>query len=237
VSRADRRVPEIPRLGRVLRDAGVDFYYNSLRMCGANLMVGALILAIGYLALVTPVALVLTPLLVLPMAGTMRMATRLARDGHTDLGDFWEVVRRPWPLLALGLAQLGVTVVLVGDVAIAAGWRSWAGTFLAASAAYGIAVLWAFAVVAWPIILDPERDGEPVRRRLRLAAAALVVHPIRVGLFAAAIGALMLVAVLLVAPVLTCGIAFGWLAIVRFVLPIADRVEGRVPRETVTEGS
>lgn len=175
----------------------------------------------------SPWGLLLVVLLVLPAAGTMRMATRLVRDFHTDLGDFAEVVRHPWPALGVGLAQLAVTVVLVGDILIAAAWRSWPGTFLLIGALYALIALWTYAVVAWPLLLDPERDAEGVRSRLRLALVLFLVHPVRIGLFALLIGALLVLATFVIMPVLTFAVGLLWLAIARYVLPLADRIEGR----------
>ncbi|MGH2428332.1 MAG: hypothetical protein ACRDGV_05520 [Candidatus Limnocylindria bacterium] len=228
MSRAEpRSVPPPPRLWRVLREAASDFYFNSWRFLGANILLGMLVVTFLLASLATPWGLLLAVLLVLPAAGTMRMATRLIRDFHTDLGDFVEVVRRPWPVLGIGLAQLAVTVVLVGDILIAGAWGTWPGTFLLVGAMYGLVVLWAVAVVAWPLLLDPERDGEGVRTRLRLALVILLTHPVRTGGFTLLMGALLLASALLIAPLITFAVGVIWLAIARWVLPVADRVEGR----------
>ena len=78
-----------------MRDAAVDFYYNGWAFLGANVAFGAVLLAALYGSLyVGPWLLAARGGLVVPAAGTMRMATRLRRDGHTDLGDFAEVLRR-----------------------------------------------------------------------------------------------------------------------------------------------
>lgn len=204
-----------------------DFYFNSWRFLGANILLGAVLVAFVVASLATPWGLLLAVLLVLPAAGTMRMATRLVRDFHTDLGDFAEIVRRPWPVLGVGLAQLAVIVILVGDILIAAAWRSWPGTFLLIGALYALVALWAYSVVAWPLLLDPERDTEGVRPRLRLALVVFLVHPVRVGLFALLVGALLVLATIVIMPVLTFAVALLWLAIARYVLPVADRIEGR----------
>jgi hypothetical protein len=181
-------------------------------------------------AVASPVALLAVLALVPVAAGMMRMATRLIRDGHTDFSDFTEVVRRPWRILALGALQLVVTAVLVADMSIAAAWQSWPGTFLVVSAGYGLLVLWAFALVAWPLLLDPERESDGVRKRLWLAFVVLLAYPMRIALFALLIGALLVFATLAIAPIITFAIGLAWLAIARYVLPIADRVEGRETR-------
>ncbi|HUF06429.1 MAG TPA: hypothetical protein VMP86_03460 [Candidatus Binatia bacterium] len=220
-------MPPPPRVGSVLREAAGDFFYNSWRFFGANLLLGLFMVVVVLGSVGSAWALLGVILLVPPAAGTMRMATRLIRDGHTDFSDFTEVLRRPWPFLAVGAAQLVVTLVLVVDVSIAAAWRSWPGTFLVVSAAYGLLLLWAYALVAWPLLLDPVRDAERVSSRLRLAFVVLLAHPLRIGLFALLMGALLVVATVAIAPIITFAVALAWLAIARYVLPIADRVEGR----------
>lgn len=211
----------------MLRAAGSDFFYNSWRFLGANLLLGTFMVVV-VLASVASAWMLIGVLILVPLAaGIMRMATRLTRDGHTDFSDFTEVLRRPWRVLWLGAVQLVISGVLVADMSIAAAWQSWPGTFLVVSAGYGLLVVWAFALVAWPLLLDPERDAEGVRPRLRLALIVLLAYPLRIGLFALLIGALLLVATVAIAPIITFAIGLAWLAIARYVLPIADRVEGR----------
>ena len=220
-------MPPPPRLWRVLREAVSDFYFHAWPFLGANLVLGALGIGLLIGSLASPWGMAIVVLLVLPAAGIMRMATRLMRDFHTDLGDFAEVARRPWPILGIGLAQIAITVVLLVDILIAAAWRAWPGTILLVGALYALLVLWVYALVAWPLLLDPERDAEGIRSRLRLALLVLLAYPLRVGLFAMLIGALLLFATVAIAPIITFAIGLAWLAIARYVLPIADRIEGR----------
>ena len=217
-----------------MRGALSDFYYNSWRFLGANLAVGLLLVTLLLGAVGSAWALLLTFLLVPPVAGVMRMATCLARDGHTDFGDFKEVIRHPGRVLAIGACQLLIALLLVVDLAIGGAWRSWPGTFLMVSALYGLVLLWTYALLAWPLLLDPERDGEPTRQRLRLALIVLVAHPVRVAAFSLLMGALLLLAGIAIAPIVTFAIAVVWLAIARYVLPLADRVEGRATRVVET---
>jgi uncharacterized membrane protein YesL len=231
VSRAERRVvPPPPRLGRVVREAIGDFAYNSWRFLGANLLVGTVLVIVALLTVETPLALALTLAAVPPAAGLMRMATRLVRDGHADFGDVTEVLRAPWRALGVGAAQLLLTLVLLADVRIGAGIDAWVGTFVMVSALYGLLVGWVYAAVLWPILLDPERDADPLRARLRLALVVLVAHPLRLGGVLLLFGALLLLSALVIAPLLTFSVALVWLAIARYVLPVADRIEGRATR-------
>lgn len=234
MSRAEPEPPPVPPgLRRAVRNAAIDFYFNGWSFLGANVAIGAVLLSALYAALfVSPWLIGLATLAVLPAAGTMRMATRLRRDGHTDLGDFAEVFRGHWRVLLLGVAQVVIGVVLIVDVAIALAWGSWIGTFLLVGAAYGIALLWAMAVVAWPILLDPVRDAIPIRRRLRLAVLVALHKPRRIAALAVASGVVLLAATVLVAPILTVAVSLTWLTIGGYVLPLADELEVPLaPRE------
>lgn len=211
-----------------MRQAAVDFYYNGWAFLGANLAFGAVLLAALYGSLyVSPWLLLLVAALVAPAAGTMRMATRLRRDGHTDLGDFAEPLRQG-RILLLGLAQLLVSVVLAADIAIALSWGSWIGVVLLVGAAYGVVALWALAVVAWPVLLDPTRDAMPIRARLRLALVVLFLEPRRVGGVALGSALVLVISTVLLAPILTVAVSYAWLLIAGSVLPLADEVQARL---------
>jgi uncharacterized membrane protein YesL len=215
-----------PRLRRALRRAAVDLYYNAWPFLGANVAIGLILLAAFYGSVLIGPWLLLVA--VVPAAGTMRMATRLQRVGHTDLGDFAEVFRGRGRILLLGVAQLAIGVVLAIDIAVALAWGSWIGTILLVGAAYGIAVLWAAAVVAWPILLDPARDALPIRARLRLAFIVVLLEPRRVAGVAIAGGLVLAVSTVLIAPILTFSVAFVWLLLAGYALPLADAVEARL---------
>ena len=229
MSRAEPEpAPSLPSVRRAAREAVVDFFYNGWAFLGANVAVGMVLLAAFYGALyVSPWLLLLAGAVVVPVAGTMRMATRLRRDGHTDLGDFGEV-RGHGRVLLVGLAELAILVVLAVDVAIGLASGSWFGVVLLAGAAYGFAAIWALSVSAWPVLLDPVRDGAPIRSRLRLATLVLFVHPWRVGGIALVSAIVVVVSTVLVAPILTIAVSFICLLGARAVLPLSDEVEARL---------
>ena len=230
MSRAELRAASTPhRLLPHVREAIGDFADHAWSFLGANLLLGALWLAISGLSIGRPAVLLLLPLLVLPAAGIMRMATRQVRESRTGLRAFAEIFRRGWRVLGLGTAQIAVTVVLLADLLIAMAIGSWAGTMLAVAAAYGLLGLWVLALLAWPLLLDPERDGEPIRRRLWLALLIVALHPIRVGLYALTMGVLTLISIVFIAPLVTAAVSLLWLVDARYVLSIADRLEGRLP--------
>jgi hypothetical protein len=230
VSRADPEgVGAPPPLRRAVRRAAGDFYYNAWPFLGANVALGIVLLAAFYgSVLLGPWLLILVAIAVVPAAGTMRMATRLQRAGHTDLGDFAEVLRGRGRILLLGVAQLLIGMVLAIDVAIALAWGSWIGTILLFGAAYGIAVLWAVAVVAWPILLDPARDALTIRARLRLAFLVVLIEPRRVAGLALVAALVLGVSTVLIAPILTFSVSFVWLMLAGYALPLADAVEARL---------
>jgi len=211
----------------VLRDAVSDLYYNSWRFFGANVLLGVVLIVIVLAAVGSAWALVLLPLGAVPAAGIMRMATVLVRDGRVDFGDAMSVMRRPWMALAVGTAQVALALVLVVDMRLGAAIGASIGLVLSVSALYGLLIGWAYAAVAWPLLLDPERDAEPIAARLKLAGLVLLAHPIRVGGLLVAIGLLLAISALAIAPVVTFTVALAWLVIARFVLPVADRIEGR----------
>jgi hypothetical protein len=228
VSRAERReLPPAPRAPRVLRQAVGDLYYNSWRFLGANMLVGLVLIVVVLAAVGSAWLLVLLPLASVPAAGTMRMATCLVRDGHADFSDFLDVVRRPVMALVVGYLQGVIVLILVVDLWIGSVVGEFLGMVLTLSAAYGLLILWAYAAAAWTLLLDPERDGDPISARLRLAGVALVAHPIRVGGYLLLVGLVLGLSALVIAPFLTFTLALAWLAIARFVLPVADRLEGR----------
>ena len=220
-------LPPPPRVRGVLRQAVGDLYYNSWRFLGANFLLGALLIVIVLASVGSAWALVLLPLAAVPAAGMLRMATVLVRDGHSDFGDVMDVIRRPGMALAVGTAQAVLALVLVVDMRLGAAIGSFVGLLLTVSALYGLVIGWAYASVAWPLLVDPERDDEPIAGRLKLAGLVLVAHPIRVGGFLLLVGIVLATAAIAIAPFVTFAVALAWLVIARYVLPVADRIEGR----------
>lgn len=214
-------------MGGAIRHAALDFYYNSWRFLPGNMAFGVVLIALIAAMATVPWGWVVAIGLIPPAAGCMRMATTLVRDGHTDFGEFLAVLRRPWQPLVVGCAQLAIVVVLVVDVQVGRAWASPIGGVLVVSALYGFVIGWAFAIVAWPIVLDPVRRSEPLRARLRLAGLLLLAHPLRMGGLALLVGAFLLASTVAVAAIVTVALAFAFLVVARYVLPAADRLEGR----------
>lgn len=211
----------------MLRAALEDFYYNSWRFLAGNLMLGVMLLAIALVALYAPIALFASPLAVVPAAGLMRMAVVLVRDGHCDLEDMLELVRRPGRWLLLGAVQLGLLAVLLVDLRAGAVIGGLLGSFITVSALYGLLIWWLLSLTTWPLLVDPLRADEPVGKRLRVGALLLVAHPLRMVVLGLPLAVLLVLSAISVAPLVTISVAIAWLVTARYVLPAADRLEGR----------
>jgi hypothetical protein len=229
VSRADRReVPPPPRLARAIRQAAIDLYYHSVRLVSANVVWGILVLATLWIGLTTPLALVVGVLAQVPLGiGIQNMATSVIRGDNTVMSDLLVAIREPRPLLALGVGQLVIVIVALTDAGIGLSFGGPLGAFLAATAVYVLFILWALSLACWPILLDPVRSDLPVSARLRLGVTLALAHPIRFSLLALVALVFLAASTLLAAMLVTVSIAFTCLVAARYVLPAADRLEGR----------
>ncbi|MDQ3881288.1 MAG: hypothetical protein M3295_09495 [Chloroflexota bacterium] len=231
-----RVVPPRPTLGASIRLAGEALYYNSGRFVGANLVFGAVVVAFLLAASLGVVGYVVVVALVPPSVGVMSMATRYVRDGHVAFSDFGAGIReRFWRHLALGIAQLALIVVALADALIGLAIGGVPGVALTTLAVYALIALWAFAVVAWPLILDPVRRDEPLRATFRVALVLAVAQPIRMLMLATVIGVLLVLATLFIVVVLSFALALAFLIAALYVLPAADRLEDRATLEVEPE--
>lgn len=229
MSRAERReVPPPPRLARAVRDAAIDLYYHSVRLVTGNVAWGILVLATLWLGLATPLLLVVGVLVQVPVAiGIQNMAVSVVRHDNTVMSDLLVAVRERRSLSALGVGQLVLLIVAVSDAAIGLSFGGPLGAFLAASAVYLVFILWSLSLACWPILLDPVRRDEPLGRRLRLGVTLALAHPIRISILALLALVFLAASTLLAAVLISVSIAFTCLVAARYVLPAADRLEGR----------
>lgn len=109
------------------------------------------------------------------------------------------------------------------------------GLVMAIVAFYSGLAMWVLAWTIWPIVTDPERLTEPVRSGVRLAALLVLAHPIRLGLMALVLAAITLASTILAAAIIIFAAAYVALVAAHFVLPSADRLEGR--ETMIVEGS
>jgi hypothetical protein len=235
VSRAERRgVPPAPRLGPVIRAAAEDLYFNSVRLVTANALWGVSLLAVVF---VVSGGLILAPLLVvmIPLTmGLMRMATTQVRRRRLFWSDFVDGVRhRLLPLLAIGVAQLLLSALAAADVLIGLQLPGLIGPVVVIGGAYTLAAIWLLAVTTWPLLLDPERDGDGIRPTLRLGFLLAMAHPVRLGALALLLAVFLVLSTALVAALVTISGALAMLVAAHYVLPAADRLEGRATVEVL----
>ena len=223
-------MPEAPRLGGAARGAGVDLYYNSWRLVPANAVWGLLLLltvAVGVYWFVAAVPLLL--LLAIPTAGIYRLAALIARGDASAFSDVPEAYRRYLRrALVLGLiGMVGTTVlginILTGLLALG-GPLGWA---VATAAAWGMVILWAWLLCLWPLVVDPRREGASLREQMRLAAMLVLAFPLRIGVLWMVTVLVLAVSTVLFAALITIAVAFCASLGCRYVLPAADRLEGR----------
>jgi uncharacterized membrane protein YesL len=215
-------------IGRAVRLAASDFYFNSWRFMPANLAWAASVLVASAAAVVWPPAIVLLVLTAVPLAGIHRMAALLARDEPAGFGDFIDGMRRFGVQAAcIGAGAALLAGVLATNVVIGFGGDGPLGWFLGATALYGIAALAMYVVAAWPVLVDPMHDGATFRRRLQLAALLVVGRPGRLLLLSCLIVAVLAVSTVLLAAIVLVGVAYASLVATRWVLPATDELEAR----------
>jgi uncharacterized membrane protein YesL len=229
VSRADRSaVPAAPRLGRVLRLAGEDLYYHGVRLVPVNIVWGIGLLTVAYAVVRSIWGLALVVAMVPLTVGLMGMATIVVRERTLVMSDFIRSIRTDFgPRMALGVAQLTLVAVASFDLLIGLQLAGVAGLILVVVALYTLLATWILAVVAWPIVMDPVREGASIRARLRLAVILVLAHPLRMGALGLVLAALVVASTILTAAIITFAVAYAALAAAHFVLPAADRLEGR----------
>jgi uncharacterized membrane protein YesL len=226
-------IPDRPRLGLALGEALFDFYFNSWRLVPANLIWGVLLLVVlGATAIWLPLA-ALTGLLAVPVAGIYRLSALIHRGASVGFSDVITGMRRfGGQALLLGVAATFLAAVFSANIAVGIQIGGIAGGVLSALAAYADLGLAIYLVAAWPIIVDPLREELTLRSRLRLAFLVIAARPGRMLLLTLVVIAVLIVSTVVFAVLVTVAVAYVSLVTTRYVLPAADRVEGRatVPR-------
>jgi hypothetical protein len=220
-----RRRPGLVRAVVLATESLVD---DLVSLTAANLLFGAALLVTIVAAQVHIVGILLFIPLSLPTAGVMRMAAWHVRRGSVRFSVFIDGLRR-WPhVLALATAQLVAAALLALDLSIGTAGTDPGSIMLTVAAIYGAAALWIAAVVGWPIVLDPERDDDPLVSRLRGALVLALAQPLRCIGIGAIVGLLLAAAAFTVVALLAFGLALACLVAAHYVLPAADLVEGRM---------
>lgn len=213
-----------------LRQAVTDFYFNSWRLAPANLAWGVGFVAMLLAGPLTVASVVLLVLLAIPTAGLYRMAALLARDEPAALSDFVDGMRRSaWSALAVAGGSAILATVFATNVTVGLQAGGPVGWFVSAMALWGLVGLAMFLVAFWPILVDPRREGLGLRRRMALAGLVVIGRPGRVLALTAIQLVILLVSTILLAAILLVSVAYASLVATRYVLPLVDSLEARLP--------
>lgn len=215
-------------IGRALREAAVDFYFNSWRFLPANAVWGLGLLAVLVLGVAWPPAFALVVLLAIPVAGMHRMAALIVRGEAASFSDFVGAMRTyAVPAAAISAATAVLAAVLATNIVVGFEGGGPLGWFLGASALYGEIALAMFMVAFWPVLVDPRREAAPLRRRLGLAALVVIGRPGRLFLLTLVVILLLALSVVLLAAIVLVAVGYTSLVASRWVLPTLDLLETR----------
>lgn len=217
-------------LGGALRTSMHDFYFNSWRLAPANLLWGAVLILAVIASPGSPIGLLLLIALAVPTAGIYRMSALIARGQPAGFSDFLDGMRRLGPvaaLLGLGAAALGY--VFTTNVFVGLGADNPLGWLITALALWGLIGLAMFLIAAWPLLVDPDREDVGLRARLTLAGLVVIGRPMRVLALTLVVGVVLAVSTVLFALLAMVSVAYVALVSSRYLLPLADDIEARLP--------
>jgi hypothetical protein len=227
-SEPGRRIPDRPSIVGSLKAAASDFYFNSWRMVPANTIWGALLLIVLFLTATWLPLILLFALLAVPTAGMYRLAALIERGESVGFRDALRAMRQyAGTSLVLGVASTLAVVVFSTNIVIGAESGEIAGSVFAMLAAYAIVGVAMYLICAWPIVVDPLREDLSLGTRLKLALLVVAGRPGRILILTVVIAAVLVVSTVLFATLLTISVAYVSLVTTRYVLPAADRLEGR----------
>jgi hypothetical protein len=210
-------------LGAAIRGASTAYIDEFLLFGAANVGLVLAVAVVAAAASIVPVLVVAAPLLALPTSALMRLAVVAARDGSPRWGMIGEEIRRrAGRKLLLAVLQLLVIVLGATNVTLAGEMGGVAGLLSGVVAAYALIAVSLYAVVLWPIVCDPRREGS-LREQLRLAASVLLVRPLGIAVLTIITVLAMVTSVQLIAPALILP-ALILLANAAYVVDVADRL-------------
>jgi hypothetical protein len=217
-------------LRRALRQGLTDVYFNSWRLAPANLVWGIGLVAALFAGLDTVIGVTLLVALAVPVAGLHRMAALIARDEAAAFSDFVDGMRRfGLPALAIGAGAVLLAFVFTTNVLVGLASGGPLGWVISALALHGLVALAMFLVAFWPILVDPQRESLGLVARLQLAGLAVIGRPARLFLLTAIVGVILAVSFVLFAALLVVSVAYVCLVASRYVLPMVDELEARLP--------
>lgn len=215
-------------IGSALRAAAVDFYYQSIRLVPANVVwgvvfLGVLVVGLGSGPLVT---LIVVPLLAIPYVGIVRLGALTARGRDVVLSDVWRAYRRfGVAALALGAGETLLAALLASNVIVGVNIGGPLGWVFATLAVSGLIAMWVVGFPLWVLLVDPDREGRPIRARLRLAVLLAIAAPGRLGALALVLTVVLAVSTVAFAALLTISVAYASIVAARYILPLADRFD------------
>jgi len=221
-----------------VRAALSDFFANSWRLVAPNLAWGAGLLLLLAGRGISPLTLVLLPLLAVPTLGVYRVAALIVRDERVGAMDGFRCWRTHGPRALIVGTALYAGVVLFGTNLITGlqtgGVIGWS---LATFAGWGMVVVAIVCAVVWPLLVDPWRASLHLRGVVRLTGLLALAFPVRFALLSVVLGAIMVISTFAVVAVLSIALALAAPVACRYVLPAADRLEpppDRPPDNDVT---
>jgi hypothetical protein len=206
---------------RALGLAAADLYRNSWRLFLVNAALGAVLVFSTVAAIVVHALLVLAVLAGPLVAALAHCSVTLVRTGNLALADAWEGFRLHWRRgLALGAA--GVTLAVVAVLAVGFYARSSVGWPFAFLTLYLVVLLGVYAVVLTTVaVAGPEEPLGVVARQAAAVGARRPGATLVLGLALLLVNLAGVAAALM--PFLTITVAYSFVAVAHFVLPVEVR--------------
>jgi hypothetical protein len=225
-------IPDATGIGDAMRAAGVDLVGNLWPMVPLNLLWGLACIFVAFVTVfVGAVGFALIPLLGIPLGGLFRAAARVQRGDAATFPDAFASWRaHALPSVLLWLLPLAAGVAFGANLAVALNAGDLAAAIFTALGFWSLLAATSYALIVWPLVVDPVRAGQPLAARLRLAAVVFVRRALRLLIVTAILAVLIVVGPALLIVLLVFGGAYVALAASRYVLPAADRIEGRATR-------
>ena len=225
-------VPDPTGVGDAMRAAGVDLVANLWPMVPLNLLWALACICVAFVTVfVGVVGFLFVPLLGIPLAGVFRAAARVQRTDAATFPDAFSSWRaHALPSVLLWLLPLAAGVAFGANLAVALNAGDLAAAVFAALGFWSLLAATSYALIVWPLVVDPVRAGQPLGARLRLAAVVFVQRALRLLIVTAIAVVLFVLIPALLAVLLVVGASYIALAASRYVLPTADRLEGRATK-------
>lgn len=217
-----------PSVRQAIRLAASDFYFNSLRFVPANVAWALVVVGALFAASLWAPAVALLVLASMPLAGMHRLAALLVRGQPVSLSDFLDGVRRfGIRAVAVGAAAAVIGLVLVTNLLTGFGGDGPLAWFVGATALWGLVALAMALVAVWPVLVDPDREGAPLRRQIQLAGLVVIGQPVRLLALTLLIAVVIVASTALLGAIVLFGIAYSSLLATHWVLPAVDTLEAR----------